>query len=123
MSKPATSNDALSSSSDVISQTPAAGDKPRGPADWEECKRKLFDLWSSQWGISMQNVGVRLKPQQLDSIRYLLDKKDVNLIAKTGFGKSLIFHSLPLLRGKGSVAIIVLPCLYSRTPSVLKGPK
>jgi len=37
-------------------------------------------------------------PEQLEAIRTLIiDRKDLILIAKTGFGKSLVFNSVPFL--------------------------
>ena len=48
------------------------------------------------------------RPEQLEAIRTLVvDRKDLILIAKTGFGKSLVFNSVPFLRG--GVALIIMP--------------
>ena len=42
--------------------------------------------------------GVTPQPEQLRAIRTLVvDQKDLILIAKTGFGKSLVFNSVPFL--------------------------
>ena len=48
------------------------------------------------------------RPEQLEAITTLVvDQKDLILIAKTGFGKSLVFNSVPFLRG--GVALIIMP--------------
>ena len=42
--------------------------------------------------------GFEPKNKQVEAIRHLLyDKRDLILIAKTGFGKSIIFQALPLI--------------------------
>ena len=75
---------------------------------WLEDRRKLIEIWATAWGLEQAWVEQILKKDQLEVIRLLLKKEDVVLTAKTGFGKSLIFHSLSLLR-PGSVTIIVCP--------------
>jgi len=46
--------------------------------------------------------------EQLEAIKTLaVDQQDLILIAKTGFGKSLVFNSVPFLRG--GVALIIMP--------------
>src|SRR5436309_1557527 len=48
------------------------------------------------------------RPEQLKAIRTLaVDRKDLILIAKTGFGKSLVFNSIPFIRG--GIALIIMP--------------
>ena len=45
-----------------------------------------------------QVFGITLWPEQLRAIRTLVvNQKDLILIAKTGFGKSLVFNSVPFL--------------------------
>ena len=45
-----------------------------------------------------QVFGITPWPEQLRAIRTLVvDQKDLILIAKTGFGKSLVFNSVPFL--------------------------
>ena len=56
----------------------------------------------SIWGFSP-------RPEQAMAIRYLLfDRKDIILIAKTSFGKSLVFQAVSAIR-PGSISIIILP--------------
>ena len=46
--------------------------------------------------------------EQLETIKTLIvDQKDLILIAKTGFGKSLMFNSVSFLQG--GVALIIMP--------------
>ena len=53
--------------------------------------------------------GYKPRPGQLEVIKAIdEDEKDVVLIAKTGYGKSMIFHSIPML-GKGKIALILMP--------------
>ena len=48
------------------------------------------------------------RPEQLEAIATLaIDLKDLILIAKTGWGKSMIFQCLPLLRG--GICLIIFP--------------
>jgi superfamily II DNA helicase RecQ len=55
-----------------------------------------------------QVFGHTPRPEQLEAIKTLVvDQKDLVLIAKTGFGKSLVFNSVPFLRG--GVALIIMP--------------
>jgi superfamily II DNA helicase RecQ len=55
-----------------------------------------------------QVFGHTPRPEQLEAIRSLvIDQKDLILIAKTGFGKSLVFNSVPFLQG--GVALIIMP--------------
>ena len=60
------------------------------------------------WGKSVEEVEQCLHPKQLEAIQVLYHKKDVILIARTGFGKSLIFQSLPLLYDDG-IALLIYP--------------
>lgn len=56
--------------------------------------------------------GIVPKPQQVETLYNLAFRgKDTILIAKTGFGKSLIFQSLPIIIGHQSTSIIVMPLL------------
>src|SRR4029077_1183166 len=49
--------------------------------------------------------------KQVEAIRHLLfDKSDLILIAKTGFGKSIIFQAFPLIQGESKHAsLIIMP--------------
>ena len=55
-----------------------------------------------------QVFGHTPRPEQLKAIQTLvIDRKDLILIAKTGFGKSLVFNSVPFIQG--GVALIIMP--------------
>ena len=55
-----------------------------------------------------ETFGFDSRPEQLEAITTLaIDMKDMILIARTGFGKSMIFQSLPALRG--SICLIIYP--------------
>lgn len=54
--------------------------------------------------------GFRLKALQIDVIHTLFYRKtDLIFIAKTGFGKSIIFQALPFLSDDPTTCIIVMP--------------
>ena len=55
--------------------------------------------------------GFEPKNKQVEAIRHLLyDKRDLILIAKTGFGKSIIFQALPLIEEESKQAsLIIMP--------------
>ena len=55
--------------------------------------------------------GFEPKNKQVDAIRHLLyEKRDLILIAKTGFGKSIIFQALPLIQEESKQAsLIIMP--------------
>ena len=76
--------------------------------EWPQYLQRLLLLWSQRWRCSEQDVIRRLKDEQVQSIQCLLASQDVILIARTGFGKSLIFHSVSLLR-ENKTAIIIYP--------------
>ena len=47
---------------------------------------------------------------QIEAVRHLVfDKKDLILIAKTGYGKSLIFQTVPLIRNPPGISLIIMP--------------
>ena len=69
---------------------------------------RLFAMWAGIWGRTIEEVERCLHPKQLEAIQTLYDKKDVILIARTGFGKSLIFQSLPLLHPDG-IGLLIYP--------------
>ena len=62
------------------------------------------------------------RPEQVEAIKTLaIDQKDLILIARTGWGKSMVFQSIPALR-KGGIALMLMPlnmleedqvCLYT----------
>ena len=57
-----------------------------------------------------QLFGVQLKEGQLEAIHTLLHhRSDLILIAKTGYGKSIIFQSMPLLGDAPKICLIVMP--------------
>ena len=74
----------------------------------EDMRHRLFAIWAGIWGKSVEEVERCLHPKQLEAIHILYQKHDVILIARTGFGKSLIFQSLPLLR-KDGIALLIYP--------------
>ena len=74
----------------------------------EDMRRRLFAIWAGIWAKSAEEVERCLHPKQLEAIQILYQKQDVILIARTGFGKSLIFQSLPLLR-KDGIALLIYP--------------
>lgn len=50
------------------------------------------------------------KGQQVDTLQTLLDnQEDVILIARTGFGKSIIFQAAPLMFSPAKTALIIMP--------------
>lgn len=52
--------------------------------------------------------GFTAKPEQLEAIRWLLfEKKDLLLVAKTSFGKSVILQLLPCLIPDASILILI----------------
>ena len=53
--------------------------------------------------------GYKPQPGQLEVVNAIVEgNKDVILIAKTGYGKSMVFHSIPALV-KNTVAVILMP--------------
>ena len=53
--------------------------------------------------------GFHPRPEQVEAIKTLaIDQKDLILIARTGWGKSMIFQSIPALR-KGKIALMLMP--------------
>lgn len=62
--------------------------------------------------IVRECFGMIAKEEQVEVLRNLVfDKQDTILIAKTGFGKSLIFLATPPIVGHDSTAVIVMPLL------------
>ena len=56
--------------------------------------------------------GVDPKPKQVEVLYKLaFERVDTILIAKTGFGKSLIFHALPAIVGHDGIALMIMPLL------------
>ena len=82
-----------------------AGSPANSPLDVEQ---KLVQIWSQAWGKTQQETQSSLKPTQIGIIKRLHNGDDTILIAPTGFGKSLIFQSVPLLVN-GRIAIIIYP--------------
>jgi superfamily II DNA helicase RecQ len=71
-----------------------------------------------------QLFGFEPKIKQVEAIRHLLyDKRDLILIAKTGFGKSIIFQALPLIEEgskQASLIIMLLNLLQEEQAEKLK---
>lgn len=87
--------------------------------------RPDHSVWSRQRSVPepakiidkiRENFG--FEPIEVDCIRHLLEKKDLILAAKTGFGKSLIFQSLPLLHENGGIALRIMPLLALKDDQV-----
>ena len=56
--------------------------------------------------------GFRLKRAQVDALHHLLcDKMDLILIAKTGFGKSILFQAAPLMFSPCKSVLIIMPLI------------
>src|SRR5436305_7049984 len=52
--------------------------------------------------------GYEPREEQLEAIKTLtIDQKNLILIARTNFGKSMVFHSVPILRG--GICLIIMP--------------
>lgn len=59
---------------------------------------------------TQQLFQIDIKSQQLQAIYYLLfQNMDLILIAKTGFGKSIIFQAAPLMTDIPGICIILMP--------------
>ena len=62
---------------------------------------------------SIGRVGLKLKPEQLESIRHVAGGSDVFVWLPTGFGKSIIYESLPFvfekLKKVSSLILVVSP--------------
>jgi len=53
---------------------------------------------------------VRPHKEQIDAIHHLLNyREDLILVAKTGWGKSLIFQSIPILRPSKGICLMIMP--------------
>ena len=53
--------------------------------------------------------GFQPRPDQVEAIKTLaIDQRDLILIARTGWGKSMIFQSVPALR-TGGIALLIMP--------------
>jgi superfamily II DNA helicase RecQ len=58
--------------------------------------------------ILLNSFGYEPHEEQLQAIKTLaVDHKDLILIARTGFGKSMVFQSIPLLRS--GICLIIMP--------------
>ena len=65
---------------------------------------------------SLDRVTFKLRSQQLDSIKYVVEGNDVFVWLPTGFGKSIIYESLPfvfdrLKKVSNSVVLVVSPLI------------
>ena len=59
-----------------------------------------------------QIFGINGKEKQIEVLyRLVVEKKDTILLAKTGFGKSILFQAPPMLSGGNAIAIVLLPLL------------
>ena len=62
--------------------------------------------------IVRYRFGVSAKSAQIDAIEALaFDQKDVILIAKTGFGKSIVFQAVPFVFSTPRSALIIMPLI------------
>ena len=60
--------------------------------------------------VILSKFGFYPKNEQVDAIMTLAqDQKDLIFIAKTGFGKSIIFQAMPLMFSCLKIALIIMP--------------
>lgn len=57
-----------------------------------------------------ENFGFSAKREQIEALQ-ILQTRDVILIAKTGFGKSLLFHAVPLMYESTKIVLIIMPLI------------
>lgn len=58
----------------------------------------------------LDRFGVVAKAEQVDAIKALVfEQQDVILVARTGFGKSIVFQATPLMFLPAKVALIIMP--------------
>ena len=66
--------------------------------------------------IIQTRFGFEAKEKQVDAIYTLThDEKDLILVAKTGFGKSIIFQAAPLVFASIRTALIIMPIIALET--------
>ena len=59
-----------------------------------------------------QYFGFRPKREQVDALHHLLcDRMDLILIAKTGFGKSILFQAASLMFSRCKSVLIIMPLI------------
>ena len=63
---------------------------------------------------------LQLKPQQIDSLVAFLKKEDVIVNLPTGFGKSLVYHLIPLLTSASVLVISPLNIIHKDQLITLK---
>ena len=66
---------------------------------------------------SLDRVTFKLRSQQLESIKYVVEGNDVFVWLPTGFGKSIIYESLPFVFDRlknvsNSVVLVVSPLIF-----------
>ena len=80
------------------------------------------DIINSQISsVLAEKFRIQGKPDQIKAIRELVfGGKDVILVAKTGFGKSIVFQAPPLMFSEPKIAIIIMPLLALQRDQELK---
>ena len=71
--------------------------------------------------IAVRKVGISLKVEQKQCIEAVLQRKDIFVTLPTGFGKSVIFHLLPLCCRCFPRLYYVYPSGRCSPPSILNG--
>ena len=83
--------------------------------DLDEQPAHLNDVTNSHASIRhrlYQVFGIHGREKQIEVLyRLMVEKRDTILLAKTGFGKSIVFQAPSMLGCDGGVAIILLPLL------------
>ena len=71
----------------------------------------------NKWQVVLEDqvselFGFKAQKEQIDCLEVLQAKKDLILLAKTGFGKSVIFQAMPLLDPENPrVCIVIMPLI------------
>ena len=83
--------------------------------DLDEQPALLNDVTNSHTSIRhhlYRIFGIHGREKQIEVLyRLIVEKRDTILLAKTGFGKSIVFQAPSMLGCDGGVAIILLPLL------------
>jgi superfamily II DNA helicase RecQ len=87
-----------------------SGDSDRDDA-FEGDESGVFEQMALIQHRATELFGFEPKSKQVEAIRHLLyDKSDLILIAKTGFGKSIVFQVLPMIQEEPKHAgLIIMP--------------
>lgn len=59
-----------------------------------------------------ERFGFHARQEQLDALDTLIcEKRDVILIARTGFGKSIVFQAAPFVIGSNASVLVLMPLI------------